>query len=98
MIYTNGVAVVFLSSHPQAHARGQTARHLLVVDELQDQDPAHLQAARVYGGTNRPARPMEQTELFVKAIRHRRRRNMFVLPPDSTQAIALRTLAVPATR
>ena len=37
-------SVVFLSSHPQAHARGQTAHHLLVVDELQDQDPAHLQA------------------------------------------------------
>jgi hypothetical protein len=37
-------SVVFMSSHPQAHARGETAHHLLVVDELQDQDAAHLQA------------------------------------------------------
>ena len=37
-------SVVFVSSHPQAHARGETAHHLLVVDELQDQDAAHLQA------------------------------------------------------
>jgi hypothetical protein len=37
-------SVVFMSSHPQAHARGETAHHLLVIDELQDQDAAHLQA------------------------------------------------------
>lgn len=37
-------AVVFLSSHPQAHSRGETAHWLLVVDELQDQDAAHLEA------------------------------------------------------
>ncbi len=37
-------SVVFLSSHRQAFARGETAHHLLVVDELQDQDGAHLQA------------------------------------------------------
>ncbi len=37
-------AVVFLSSHPRAAARGETADHLLVIDELQDHDPAHLQA------------------------------------------------------
>jgi hypothetical protein len=37
-------SVVFMSSHPQAFARGETARHLLVIDELQDQDAAHLQA------------------------------------------------------
>ena len=37
-------AVVFVSSHRQAYARGETAHHLLVIDELQDQDAAHLQA------------------------------------------------------
>jgi hypothetical protein len=37
-------AVTFISSHPQAAARGETADHLLVVDELQDQDPLHLEA------------------------------------------------------
>lgn len=37
-------AVLFISSHPQAAARGETADHLLVVDELQDQDPLHLEA------------------------------------------------------
>lgn len=36
--------VVFLSSHPQAAARGETAHHLLVIDELQDQDAAHIEA------------------------------------------------------
>ena len=29
---------------PRAAARGETADHLLVVDELQDQDPLHLEA------------------------------------------------------
>ena len=37
-------SVVFISSHPQAHARGETAHHLLIIDELQDQDPDHLEA------------------------------------------------------
>lgn len=36
--------VTFLSTHPQASARGDTASILLVVDELQDQDPAHIEA------------------------------------------------------
>ena len=37
-------AVVFISSHPQAAARGETADHLLVVDELQDQDPLYVES------------------------------------------------------
>ena len=37
-------AAVFVSSHPQAAARGETAHWLLVIDELQDQDAAHLEA------------------------------------------------------
>lgn len=37
-------AVVFVSSHPAATARGQTAHHLLVIDETQDQDGAHVEA------------------------------------------------------
>ena len=37
-------SVVFLSSHPSALARGETAHHLLVIDELQDQDRHHLEA------------------------------------------------------
>ncbi len=36
--------VVFLSSHPVAKARGETAHHLLVVDELQDQHGQHLES------------------------------------------------------
>lgn len=35
-------AVVFASSHPLAAARGETAHHLLVIDELQEQDAAHI--------------------------------------------------------
>ena len=37
-------AVVFLSSHSGAHARGETAHWLLVVDELQDNDAQHVEA------------------------------------------------------
>ena len=37
-------AVVFLSSHPQAASRGETADYLLVIDEAQDQDAAHIEA------------------------------------------------------
>ena len=49
--------VVFLSTHPQATARGQTAHHLLVIDEAQDQNQAHVE--RVFtpmrASTNAPA-------------------------------------------
>ncbi len=37
-------AVIFLSSHPAAYARGETAHWLLVVDELQDNDAQHIEA------------------------------------------------------
>ncbi|MDX1415403.1 MAG: hypothetical protein R3293_14500 [Candidatus Promineifilaceae bacterium] len=37
-------AVVFISSHPQTAARGETADLLLVIDELQDQDLPHIEA------------------------------------------------------
>ncbi len=36
--------VVFISSHPQTAARGETADHLLVIDEMQDQDLSHIEA------------------------------------------------------
>jgi hypothetical protein len=37
-------SVVFLSTHPAAAARGETAHWLLIIDELQDQDATHLEA------------------------------------------------------
>jgi hypothetical protein len=37
-------AVVFLSTHPQAASRGETAHWLLVIDELQDQDINQIEA------------------------------------------------------
>lgn len=37
-------AVTFISSHPQAKSRGETAGQLLIIDELQDQDAAHVEA------------------------------------------------------
>jgi hypothetical protein len=53
----NRAQVVFLSTHPRATARGQTAHHLLVIDEAQDQDAAHIE--RVFtpmrASTNAPA-------------------------------------------
>ena len=43
--YTLGrAAVVFLSSHPQAASRGETADHLLIIDEAQEQDAAHIES------------------------------------------------------
>jgi hypothetical protein len=43
--YRLGAAsVVFLSSHPRAASRGETADHLLIIDEAQDQDAAHIEA------------------------------------------------------
>jgi hypothetical protein len=49
--------VVFLSTHPQATARGHTAHHLLVIDETQDQDQAHIEAVftSMRASTNAPA-------------------------------------------
>lgn len=40
----NKAAVVFLSTHPMASARGETAHWLMIIDELQDQDANHLEA------------------------------------------------------
>jgi len=37
-------AVVFLSTHHTAKTRGQTAHHLLVIDETQDQNQSHCEA------------------------------------------------------
>ena len=37
-------SVVFISSHPGAASRGETADHLLILDEAQDHDPAHVEA------------------------------------------------------
>lgn len=37
-------AVTFLSSHPNAHARGDTANPLMVIDELQDQIQSHIES------------------------------------------------------
>jgi hypothetical protein len=37
-------AIIFISSHPSASARGQTATHLLVIDETQDQDASHIES------------------------------------------------------
>jgi hypothetical protein len=37
-------AVVFLSTHPSALARGETAHWLLVIDEMQDQASSHFEA------------------------------------------------------
>ncbi len=43
--YTLGkAAVAFISSHPGAASRGETADHLLIIDEAQDHDAAHVEA------------------------------------------------------
>lgn len=37
-------AVTFVSTHPRAASRGETADHLLIIDEVQDQDGPHIEA------------------------------------------------------
>jgi len=36
-------AVAFLSTHPSAASRGETAHHLLIIDEMQDQSASHIE-------------------------------------------------------
>jgi hypothetical protein len=59
-------AAVFISSHPQASARGETAHWLLIVDEFQDQDAAHMEAVF------QPMRAAHNaTALYIGTVRHR---------------------------
>jgi len=37
-------SAIFISSHPQAATRGESAHWLLIIDELQDQDLSHIEA------------------------------------------------------
>lgn len=92
-------AVVFVSSHPAAHSRGETARHLLVIDELQDQDPNHIAAVftpmraahnttALYLGTVRlttDALWQKKTELERQSEQDGRRR-VFLVTPDQVTA------------
>ena len=58
--------VVFVSSHQQAHSRGETAHWLLIVDELQEQEPAHIEAVFT------PMRAAENaTALYLGTVRTR---------------------------
>lgn len=93
-------AVVFLSSHPQAFARGETAHWLLVVDELQDQQLSHLNAVfqpmraannatALYIGTVRfthDALWRKKQELERLEQRDGRRRVFMVSPDEVTEA------------
>ena len=38
---------------------------------------------------------LEQKEMFVQAIRNQKRREVFILPPESNQVVALKTLTIP---
>ena len=42
--FVGKAGAIFISTHPAAAARGETADWLLVIDELQDQSAAHLEA------------------------------------------------------
>ncbi|MBP9502052.1 MAG: hypothetical protein KBF17_07835 [Candidatus Promineofilum sp.] len=98
--YTLGrAAVVFISSHPGAAARGETADHLLILDEAQDHDPAHVEAVltpmraahnatAVYLGTTRTTGDFlwaKKGELEAAEAADGRRR-VFMVPPDLVTA------------
>jgi hypothetical protein len=94
-------AVVFLSSHPMAHARGQTAHHLLVIDEAQDQDAAHIEAVftpmraannatALYIGTVKTTSDFlwtKKRELEAETLRDGHRRVFFVTPDQVTAEV-----------
>lgn len=98
--YTVGRAgVVFISSHPGAAARGETADHLLIIDEAQDHDPAHIEAVftpmraahnatALYLGTVRARNDFlwsKKRELeAAQAVDGQRR--VFVVPPETVIA------------
>jgi hypothetical protein len=92
-------AVVFLSSHPSARTRGQTAHYLLVVDEAQDQLGSHIErvftpmraannATAVYIGTVKTTTDyLWQKKLELE--REQRRdgiRRVFLVPPTEVVA------------
>ncbi len=92
-------AVVFISSHPAASSRGQTATHLLVIDETQDQDGAHIEsvftpmraannATALYIGTVKVTTDYLWTkkgELERETTRDGQRR-VYLVPPDEVTA------------
>lgn len=88
-------AVAFLSSHPSASARGETAHHLLIIDELQDQDAAHIEATftpmraarnatAVYLGTARTSHDaLWQKKQELERLTHTDgRQRVFLVTPD----------------
>jgi hypothetical protein len=92
-------SVVFMSSHPQAHARGETAHYLLVIDELQDQDSTHLQAVfqpmraarnatAVYLGTVRTTQDAlwRKKEELERAQQEDGRQRVWVIGPEAVTA------------
>jgi hypothetical protein len=91
--------VIFLSTHPLAASRGETAHWLLVIDELQDQDPHHLEAVfepmraannatALYIGTVRTTADalwLKKTELEIRQQADGRQR-VWLLHPDTVIA------------
>lgn len=88
-------AVVFLSSHPSAASRGETADWLLIVDEMQDQDGQHIEqvfepmraannATAVYIGTVKFTHDaLWQKKLYLeRKQRDDGRRRVYMVYPD----------------
>ena len=94
--------VAFLSTHPMASSRGQTAHHLLVVDEAQDQDGPHVEAVftpmraannatAVYIGTVKLTTDFlwtKKLELEAETRRDGIRRVFLVRPEEVTREVA----------
>lgn len=92
-------AVAFLSTNPQAASRGETAHWLLIIDEMQDQDAAHIEqvfepmraannATAVYIGTvkfTHDALWQKKLELEREQERDGRQRVFFIYPDRVTQ-------------
>ena len=92
-------AVVFKSSHPTAHARGETAKILLVINEAQDQDAAHIQAVfepmraftnatAVYAGTVKLTTDFlwQKKQTLERISQEKGSQRVFLIHPDQVTA------------
>lgn len=92
-------AVLFLSSHPGAFSRGETASLLLVIDELQDQDAAHIESVftPMRAAQNATALYLGTVRLTTDALGTKRKelerleqqdgiQRVFIVPPETVEA------------
>lgn len=82
-------AVYFLSTFPGAFSRGETASLLLVIDELQDQDPSHIESVftPMRASTNATALYLGTVRLSTDALGQKRKELERLQAQDGLQRV-----------